>query len=397
MKNLFAATLCALVLVHGANAQAPRVIPFQWRLTDGSGKPIPDGARLIQFQIYGEPAGGSPLWAGEVHRTTVNGGLVSVILGSKNPLPAHRPDNPSRSFFDASLYLQVTVDADTNGVINQADPPLLPRQSVLPVVFASESSDSRKLAGYDWSSLFGVNNPLGKIPSSKLSIDGLSLSNFAARRIVQPRAGQEGWGDVFPLGSIVQSHPMVHQFAWLDGDGGPGRYSGLSQALGGNNFETAGDYPSGTFVNFNRPASVWTKGSPVVGPTFGLVTSGRPVLIKFSSLDSKGSSEGDSRGIVASPTCDGQCGYKGMFISIYRNGITEVAKWSAERDGGTGEALRISNDLTSVDPNPPPGTNVYSLHVWFIKSYTYGSFPEPSPGKPVNLMPGWFLTLQELF
>ncbi len=183
MKKVLLVILAAFLLIQEAQAQAPRLIPFQGRLTDSSGKPLPDGARLIQFQIYGEPAGGSPLWAGEVHRTTVNGGVVNVVLGSKNPLPADRPDNPSRSFLDASLYLQITVDADTNGVINQADPPLLPRQAILPVVFAQDAGNSRKLAGYDWSPIFGTNSPNGFIPGGKIQPQSIGAAQLGENSV----------------------------------------------------------------------------------------------------------------------------------------------------------------------------------------------------------------------
>src|SRR4051812_48161842 len=78
---------CISLLQSIAQAQSPRLLPFQGRLTDSTGAAIPDGPKLIQFQIFGESTGGTPQWAGEVHRATVNAGLVNVILGSKNSLP----------------------------------------------------------------------------------------------------------------------------------------------------------------------------------------------------------------------------------------------------------------------------------------------------------------------
>ena len=46
---------------------------------------------------------------------------------------------------------------------------MLPRQVILPVVFAKEAADSRKLNGYDWTPIFGANNPTNSIPATKLA------------------------------------------------------------------------------------------------------------------------------------------------------------------------------------------------------------------------------------
>jgi len=69
-----------------AQTTVPLLLPFQGRLTDQNGVAVADGARVMQFKIFNAPVGGTPVWAGEVHKTTVNGGLVNVLLGSKTPL-----------------------------------------------------------------------------------------------------------------------------------------------------------------------------------------------------------------------------------------------------------------------------------------------------------------------
>lgn len=145
---LLAAGLLATVPAsHGA----ARLLPFQGRLTDANGVAVPDGARVVQFKIYDAPVGGLAVWNGEVQKLTINAGLVSTILGTKASL--------SNVDFNQDLYLEITIDANADNQITLSDPPLLPRQSILPAVFAHEAANARALEGYTWSSLFGTNNP----------------------------------------------------------------------------------------------------------------------------------------------------------------------------------------------------------------------------------------------
>src|SRR5206468_12666617 len=98
----FLALLLVLLASPLAADEALKLLPFQGRLTDQSGMPVSNGVRLVQFKIYDVPTGGSPVWAGELHRTTVNGGLVNVILGTKTPF--------ATVIFERLLYLEITVD-----------------------------------------------------------------------------------------------------------------------------------------------------------------------------------------------------------------------------------------------------------------------------------------------
>ncbi len=162
-----------------AQAAPPRLLPFQGRLTDASGTPVADGAKVVQFKIYDAPTGGTAVWNGEVQKLTVNGGLVSTLLGSKASL---EPVD-----FNEALYLEITVDANADNQITAADPPLLPRQSILPAVFAVEAQRARTLDWVDgngvvqgsanWSVLFGSNNDpaTASIPASKISFPAGSL------------------------------------------------------------------------------------------------------------------------------------------------------------------------------------------------------------------------------
>jgi hypothetical protein len=158
---------------------APRLLPFQGRLTDQNGVPVTNGVRMVQFKIYDQPIAGNVVWAGEVHQTTINGGLVNVLLGSKTPLPS--TNAAGSQIFNQQLYLEITVDVNGDNAITAADPPMLPRQVILPTIFAKEAAfakqadnanklggiaaadfqavDAQKLGG-----IFATNYVLGLVP-----------------------------------------------------------------------------------------------------------------------------------------------------------------------------------------------------------------------------------------
>ncbi len=160
-----------------------KLLPFQGRLTDANGSAIPDGAKVVEFKMYDAPTGGNlKNWAGEVHKLSVNGGLVNTMLGTKASLGSVD--------FSTPTYLQITIDAQETGpghdIIDPADPPLLPRQSVVPAVYAIEAGNSRTLKGgdgsnYDWSALFGTQNPAtGTFSINRVAIE---VGGIAADRI----------------------------------------------------------------------------------------------------------------------------------------------------------------------------------------------------------------------
>ncbi len=149
--------LGCFVLVGACVAAIPEIalgngltIPFQGYLTDSAGKAVADGTRLVQFKLFDAPVGGRLVWGGELHQLSVNAGLVNTRLGSKTSLDGVD--------FNLPLYLELTVDAQGMdelgaGVIDASDPPLLPRQRVVPAVFARTAAwarDAGKLEGHGW-------------------------------------------------------------------------------------------------------------------------------------------------------------------------------------------------------------------------------------------------------
>lgn len=175
----------AWLLVPGAGgAEAPQLIPFQGRLTDQQGQVYADGQFSVLFQIYAEPVGGTALWDERHEKVGVINGMLNVFLGSIEPLTGVD--------FSQTRHLGITIDADNNP--NTPDPEMLPRQMIIPAFWARHSDNSTRLAGYDWSQLFGVNNPTGPLPGTKLQAGSITAAQIAPLTITsnQLAAGSVG-------------------------------------------------------------------------------------------------------------------------------------------------------------------------------------------------------------
>ncbi len=137
-----------LLLATSAVAQTvPKLLPFQGHLTNAEGEVVDGEAKIVQFKIYDAPVSGAPVWAGEVHKLSVNQGLVNTLLGTKTAFPDRYGPDEGTVMFSKPLYLEITVDAqeedaDGHGIIDAADPPLLPRQVILPAVHAKTADQA---------------------------------------------------------------------------------------------------------------------------------------------------------------------------------------------------------------------------------------------------------------
>ncbi len=168
-----------LVTLVGSVATGPRLLPFQGHLSLADGRPVPDGSHLVRFALYDAPVGGELVWGGQVHRLSVNDGLVNTMLGTRSSL--------ERVDFGSTLYLEITLDADSSGAIDPADPPLLPRQLVVPVPFAvaaggmTYQEDGRQeVAG--WEALLGGQNPYqGFLEGSRIRPESLPFDRLIGK------------------------------------------------------------------------------------------------------------------------------------------------------------------------------------------------------------------------
>ncbi len=87
-RKLFLSTLPLLGVVAAVNtaqAQIPRTMNYQGRLTSTSGQPVPDGSYTMTISVYDVQNGGVALWS-ETQSLAVSGGIFNAILGAISPL-----------------------------------------------------------------------------------------------------------------------------------------------------------------------------------------------------------------------------------------------------------------------------------------------------------------------
>jgi hypothetical protein len=91
-----------VLVLPPAQAEVPRTMAFQGKLTDTNGQPL-DGSRSVTFRIYTVASGGTKLWE-EGKTLTVSGGLFSTLLGDTTPLALP---------FDQPYWVEIVVGTET--------------------------------------------------------------------------------------------------------------------------------------------------------------------------------------------------------------------------------------------------------------------------------------------
>jgi len=120
-------------LAGSINADVPRIINYQGRLTDSVGETVADGSYQVRFKIYGSEFDNDSLWGSGPQTVHVKNGLFNYLLGSNNPI--------SSVFFGpgSEYFLGITIGSDLE---------LIPRTPIASTAFAwhSHTSDTAIIA-----------------------------------------------------------------------------------------------------------------------------------------------------------------------------------------------------------------------------------------------------------
>lgn len=160
LYRIFLLVAAGLLVCNLVYADVPRSINFQGRLTDASGKFVPDGKYYLTFRLYSDSTGGTPKWS-EAESVTVAKGLFNVILGSVTPIPY-------TVFEYTNTWLGIQVGGDTE---------MSPRQRIVSVAYAYKSLRADIADDGDWTqtdtTIYRVNGNVGigtPDPANKLHV-----------------------------------------------------------------------------------------------------------------------------------------------------------------------------------------------------------------------------------
>lgn len=198
--------LVAAFTLTGSAQSIPSTVNYQCTLTDAVGHPLPDADYVLTFRIYDAIQGGDLVWGPQVFdgsgatghkpRPRSDQGRVNVILG-----PVDVQNRSLIGAFDApDRWVEIQVGDSA---------PISPRQQILSAPFAVQAAtaavsdtatNATKLAGYDWSSLFGANDPRSPILPSKLANDSIPASKLEPGSITESRLAG---GLAVPVGGVI--------------------------------------------------------------------------------------------------------------------------------------------------------------------------------------------------
>ncbi len=172
IRQILPFAICLVLSSASLHAQTvPPLINYQGRLSDPDGSPLPTADYALTFKIFDAPTNGTLVWGPQIFDGTTglsgHGSKIPVVQGYFNVMlgPVDVFTNSLLTAFSGSnRFVEITVGTNN---------PILPRQQILAAPFAfqaANAANAAKLAGADWSAVFGTNDPVnGKISTSKLA------------------------------------------------------------------------------------------------------------------------------------------------------------------------------------------------------------------------------------
>lgn len=132
--------------LHAQSSMVPSAMNYQGLLTDTNGDPVAPTApenRTVEFRLYSQPLGGTPLW-GEAQTVTVFKGNFSVILGNGTALSGVASSGPTAF---ASVFTNAASSDLYFGITPQGGAEFTPRQKLLSSAFALRAKTAESVNG----------------------------------------------------------------------------------------------------------------------------------------------------------------------------------------------------------------------------------------------------------
>ena len=245
-----------------AQSMVPAAMNYQGVLTDANGDPVANSApenRNIEFRVYSQATGGTPLW-GEAQTVTVFKGQFSVVLGNGTAVGG-APSGPA-SF--AAVFANATTPDLYFGITPQGGPEFAPRQKLLSSAYALRARVAEQVNATTGISNFNWVNAANLTVNGHSKITGGNVLEFGVNDAGRPRntaAGQIGYQAYSNGLDIVGAGPEIAQrrlTLWAEAGtefkgpisftGRYGQHISMNDALNGFGVQNDGVYVRG----FNR-------------------------------------------------------------------------------------------------------------------------------------------------
>ena len=238
--------LLLLVTLSSPAQTVPSLINFQGRLSDSNGAALPTADYRLTLSIWDTNSGGNLVWGPQIFdgvqgtnghglKIPVVQGYFNVILGPTDILNR----DLAIAFSGTNRFVEVQVETNA---------PVSPRQWTAAAPYAL---NALKLAGADWSTVFGTNDPVnGKIAGTKLANGTITSNQIAPGSITALQLASNG---------ITADR--------------------LSLAVTGTNVPVGGVGISGSSGNFTSPSA--TVPTAISNLNITITTRGNPVEVSF--------------------------------------------------------------------------------------------------------------------
>lgn len=248
-------------VVCTASAQSvPPLVNYQGQLAGSDATPLRTGDYVLEFRIFDAASSGTLVWGPQTFNGQGGAGfgpMIPVVQGWFNVMlgPSDQSGRSLTSAFDAATrFIEVRIGS---GV------PITPRQQLISAPFALKAGEavlaenSRKLAGFDWSSILeNGNDPTtgrikgtklqpgsitsdligpGAVVSSKVAIGAIGTDHIADGSVTASKLGVDALGFGMPAGAIIPYAGANPPVGWRLCDGitvSRTTYSSLFQAIG---------------------------------------------------------------------------------------------------------------------------------------------------------------------
>ena len=340
-------------------SSSPFLIPYQGRLTNPQGVPYTNGQYTIAFTLYDQAVGGNVIWGPETHyKVGVINGMVNVFLGSINTL--------TNVDFSQTRHLGITIYADNNP--NNPAPEMVPRQMIIPAFWAK---NSEKLNGYDWSPIFGANNPTLPLPGTKIQNLSITAGQVAPQAITAAQIASNTITSGQLAGAVITSNQIVAG-SISSFNLAPNSVLTTHIADGQVTLPKFAPKQVGTNVGVGGVAvSLGTGGStyissttdvPVTNLTVTIVTTGRPVIAFLAPEEGADAYIGENGSMVGTSYCS---------LALYRGSTRVSSTFQGINFNPTASEYYSPNTFHFLDLTAPAGTNTYSVHFTSTTGFTF--------------------------